>query len=47
MRGGFGSLDRDANFTRMKAALDLSVRDSQRSFYMYFGQLRWSDDVSL
>jgi hypothetical protein len=35
MCGGFGSLDRDANFTRMKAALDLSVRDSQRSFYTY------------
>jgi hypothetical protein len=25
----------DANFTRMKAALDLSVRDFQRSFYTY------------
>jgi hypothetical protein len=35
MCGGFGSLDRDANFTRMKAALDLSVRDFQRSFYTY------------
>jgi hypothetical protein len=35
MRGGFGSLDGDANFTRMKAALDQSVRDFQRSFYTY------------
>jgi hypothetical protein len=35
MCGGLGSLDGDANFTRMKAALDLSVRDSQRSFYTY------------
>jgi hypothetical protein len=33
--GGFGSLDRDANFTRLNAALDLSVRDFQRSFYTY------------
>jgi hypothetical protein len=35
MCGGFGSLDGDANFTRMNAALDLSVRDFQRSFYTY------------
>jgi hypothetical protein len=35
MCGGLGSVDGDANFTRMKAALDLSVRDSQRSFYTY------------
>jgi hypothetical protein len=27
MCGGFSSLDRDANFTRLNAALDLSVRD--------------------
>jgi hypothetical protein len=41
MRGGFGSLDRNANFTRMKAAFDLSARDFQRSLYTYrkpFGQ---------
>jgi hypothetical protein len=35
MCGGLGSLDGDANFTRMKAALDLSVRDSQRSLHTY------------
>jgi hypothetical protein len=35
MCGGFGSWDGDANFTRMKAALDLSVREFQRSFYTY------------
>jgi hypothetical protein len=35
MCGGFGSLDRDANFTRFNAALDLPVRDFQRSFYTY------------
>jgi hypothetical protein len=35
MCGGFGSLDRDANFTRMKTASDLSVSDFQRSFYTY------------
>jgi hypothetical protein len=35
MCGGLGSLDGDTNFTRMKAALGLSVRDFQRSFYTY------------
>jgi hypothetical protein len=35
MCGRFGSLDRDANFTRMKAALDLSIWRFQRSFYTY------------
>jgi hypothetical protein len=35
MCGGFGSWDGDAKFTRLKAALDLSVRDFQRSFYAY------------
>jgi hypothetical protein len=46
MRGGFGSLDGDANFTRMKAALDLSVKDSQRSFYTYRQPL-WQTPVLL
>jgi hypothetical protein len=44
MCGGFGSLDGDANFTRMKAALDLSVRDFQRSFHTYRRQL-WQTPV--
>jgi hypothetical protein len=30
--GGFGSLDRDANFTRLNARLNLSIRQFQRSF---------------
>jgi hypothetical protein len=33
MCGGFGSLDRDANFTRLNAALDVSIWHFQRSFY--------------
>jgi hypothetical protein len=37
-------LDRDANFTRMKAALYLSVRDFQRSFYTY-RKLFWQTPV--
>jgi hypothetical protein len=30
--GGFGSLDRDANFTQLNARLNLSIRRFQRSF---------------
>jgi hypothetical protein len=35
MCGGFGSLDRDANFTRLNAALDVPRWHFQRSFYTY------------
>jgi hypothetical protein len=35
MCGGFGSLDGNANFTRLKAALDVSIRCFQRSFYTH------------
>jgi hypothetical protein len=35
MCGGLGSLDGDANFTRLNARLNLSMWHFQRSFHTY------------
>jgi hypothetical protein len=44
MCGGFGSLDRDAHFTRLNAALDVSRWHFQRSSYTY-RKLFWEAPV--
>jgi hypothetical protein len=50
MCGGFGSWDGDANFTRLKAALDVSIRCFQQAFIhieCHSCQCRCPDDASL
>jgi G:T-mismatch repair DNA endonuclease (very short patch repair protein) len=45
MCGGLVSLDGDANFTRLNARLNLSIRNVQRSFYTY-RKLFWPAPVA-